>query len=1124
MKSEGNPKQRNISAYFSTSPSHNASAKRSASFVDLTLSDNDSEESIREQSTKRPKNVHSITSGTGTKRYLPDTRMEESPSAAGSRDGALEGLRFRTISAHDSESVPQLSKTPAEISARKARREAFKRALLAENNIFSRAGSENGAMFGKTSKACHDEGSGDEEKDGSEDSGPSGGTSMSMNFARDKAYRKEKPQVASKLKSRGKVVEDIGPSGETFTPLEKQVKELKERYPETLLMVEVGYKYRFFGDDAKIASKELGIVCFPDRNFLTASIPTHRREIHLKKLISQGYKVGIIGQTETAALKKVSDNRNAPFERQLTHLFTAATFIDDLNSLDNPARDGAGAAPPVVCITETLLGGIGADERVSFGIVAVTPSTGDVVWDEFEDGFMRSDLETRMAHIRPSEMLLPEKKLSNATEKMLTYFTSSFSDVTGKHERIRIERFNGLMKYTKAFECLSEFYAHKKGSASDDFNSGKLLAVVSNLPQSVSIALAHILDYLNSFGLANVLTRTEFFTKFTERHHMLLNSNTLANLEIYCNQTDFSSKGSLMWVLDRTKTAFGARLLRSWVGRPLLDTDALHSRIDAVEEILTTESVRTRECIVRLRDLLKSLPDIAKGLCRIQYGKCSPKELSILLPAFNKVAKAFEPFESQQSVGFKSDMLNDIVFSLPKLRECTQTIIASINLKKAADDKRAELWTDPDKYASISELQFGILAVESEIQDQLKIIRKILKKPAAQWTSMAGEEYLIEIKKNEKREIPLDWHVVSSTKFTRRYHTPEVREKLKERAQLQETLDAESNKAFRSFLAEIGNDYYAPMRSVVNKLAIADCLLSMATIAAQEGYVKPTIDPTGGLNIVDGRHPMVEAMRSDPFVPNTITLGGAHPRNTIITGPNMGGKSSVVRMIALIALMAQVGSYVPASSASMGLLDAILTRMGASDELMRGRSTFMVEMSETSDILHAATAKSLVILDELGRGTSTFDGMAIASAVLEHLVQSTRCKTLFITHYPLVASELQHKYPQELRNVHMGYTEDTRIDGTRNITFLYRVTNGPASGSFGVECARLAGLPESLLEVAKSQGTEMQANVEAKTRSNRTRKCCSLIQRLMMCTIAERQVLLEDLKTQIGTGLTSTTQ
>jgi len=404
---------------------------------------------------------------------------------------------------------------------------------------------------------------------------------------------------------------------------------------------------------------------------------------------------------------------------------------------------------------------------------------------------------------------------------------------------------------------------------------------------------------------------------------------------------------------------------------------------------------------------------------------------------------------------------------------------------------------------------------------------------------VAGEEYIIEIKKNENRDVPVSWHIVSRciylhfhfgmfiscpfrTKSATRYHTPEVKKKLQERAQYKETLEGEARKAFSAFLDEIAQGYYGVLRTAVHNLAIADCLLSLARVALQEGYVQPEFTDDDTLEIVEGRHPMVEALRSDPFVPNTVNMGNNEPRSKVITGPNMGGKSSSVRMIALIAIMAQIGSYVPAQSVKLGMLDGILTRMGASDELARGRSTFMVEMSETSEILHMATSKSLVILDELGRGTSTLDGMAVASAVLQHLLQVTKCKTLFITHYPLVATDLEKRFPADLQNLHMGYTDDLRIDGTRDITFLYRLTRGVANESFGVECARLAGLPEQILSIATERSRAMRSIIEQCSKRNKARKCAQLLGKSLTVSDSvgiERN--LDELQTMIDSVLES---
>ncbi|KAF9264759.1 hypothetical protein L218DRAFT_972361 [Marasmius fiardii PR-910] len=872
-----------------------------------------------------------------------------------------------------------------------------------------------------------------------------------------------KPFSKTNIGRNTKKPEEVGPSGEPYTPLEKQVLQLQKDNVGTLLMVEVGYKYRFFGNDAKIASRELGIVCFPDRNFIVASIPTHRWEIHLKKLLSKGHRVGIVSQVETAALKKVSDNRNAPFKRKLFRLYTAATFVDDLSSADEIERY---APPPILCIIEDSKGA--NDSQVTIGLIAISPSTGDVIWDEFDDVLMRLGLETRLEHLKPTEILVLRDGLTHPTQKVLTHLPGN----------VRLEYYDEQMLYTDAFSLVSTFYS----AAGEPERIGRLLAAVSGFPRRVVIALAQIIDYLKAFDIADTLMEANFFERFTAHSRtMILGANTLHNLEIFNNETDGTIHGSLLSILDHTKTKFGARLLKRWVGQPLTNKAALQERTNAVEEILSSSS----EKLLTLRQSLSNLPDLAKGLSRIHYGQCTPKEISVLLPAFNKIAIAFEPFSDPSHCGFTSTVLNDIVFALPQLREPVQGLLDAISIPSAAEGRKETLWKDPEKYPHLEDChdltnKQLLRIAEAELMDELKSIRKLLKLPSLEWTSVAGEEYLVEIKNTDKRPIPPAWPLISKTKYNTRYRPPEVKKKMEERSQYQEILETECNRAFRSFLSEI-TKHYGLLRNAINKLAVADCLFSLAQVALKPDYVRPTFTDVDQLEIVDGRHPMVEVIRLDPFIPNTIRMGSdENPQSKIITGPNMGGKSSLVRMVALIAIMAQIGSYVPAASAKLSMLDAILTRMGAYDDLIRGRSTFMVEMSETSDILGKATSKSLVILDELGRGTSTFDGMAVASATLQHLLQTTGCKTLFITHYPMLAVELSKKFPRLVENMHMGYTTQPSVDGSRNITFLYVLSPGVATESFGVECGRLAKLPEDILRAASEQAATMERETEGR--------------------------------------------
>ncbi|KAL0947064.1 hypothetical protein HGRIS_013205 [Hohenbuehelia grisea] len=872
--------------------------------------------------------------------------------------------------------------------------------------------------------------------------------------------------ATSQRKPKGRM---IGPRGEPCTPLDEQIIQLKKENPNTLLMVEVGYKFKFFGEDAEIASRVLRIECWLDRNFMVASIPVHRKNVHLKNLLSQGHRVGVVNQIETAALKKVSDNKGGPFVRKLTSLHTAATYVDDLDSVDDVDKY---TSPPLMCLIERWKGT--SEGYVTIGMIAISPSTGDIVWDEYQDGVMRIELETRLVHTRPAELLLPRKGLSKPTEKMLSYFTN----VSSVGNKTRIERFSEEMSYTEAFDYVAEYVAKRSGPSSS--NSNNAMAIITDFPSNVVVVLAQAIKHLSPFEIADTFLEPKFFKRFTDKTHMLLAANTLSNLEIYRNETDGSTKGSLMWILDHTRTKFGARMLKDWVGRPLTDRSALQDRVNAVEELVNS----TSEHVFTLRDALRKLPDLAKGLCRIHYGQATASELAIILVAFQKLGNIFNGFEKSCEVGCDSPILNDIIFALPKLKQPTGDLLDIFDVTMASKGELEEIWKDETRYPKLQDLRFELIDAESDLEDELKSVRKILRRPSLKWTTSAGEEYLVELKKEETLPVPDSWYIVHRTKKLARYRTPRTKELLAKRDQIGEQIKLEAIASFKSFLNEISQKHYALLRDVTNKLAVADCLLSLAHVASKPEYARPKFAEENVLEIVDGRHPMVEELISSPVVPNSVFMGTSSPQSKIITGPNMGGKSSCVRMIALIVLMAQVGSYVPAASCTLGMFDSILSRMGASDDLARGRSTFMVEMSETSEILQLATPRSLVILDELGRGTSTFDGMAIASAVLEHLINQTLSKTLFITHYPAIANQLEKLFPKDVENLHMGYTAEQRIDGVKDVTFLYKLIRGMSNESFGVECGRLAGLPESILQTAAKHSLLLQEEVEKRRKRN----------------------------------------
>ena len=437
----------------------------------------------------------------------------------------------------------------------------------------------------------------------------------------------EKPMTKSKKGAAAKK------GGTKLTPMEKQYLDIKRKHLDTIIIYEVGYKFKFFGQDASIAAKELSIVCIPGKlrydehiseahlnRFASASVPVPRLPVHVKRLVNAGHKVGIVRQKETAALKAAGDNRGAPFVRELTNVYTKGTYVDDVGGLDAVAPSGeAPATGYLVCMTESNPKGWGTDEKVHLGLIAVQPATGDVIYDDFDDGFMRTEVETRLLHIAPCEILVVGD-LSKATEKLVNHLAGSKANVFG--DKVRVERVEKPKSMSaQAYSHVSGFYAGKMRvtSSQEDERSSRVLDKVLQLADNVTICLSAMIRHMEEYGLQHVFDLTKYFQSFSARSHMLLNGTTLTSLEIYQNQTDQSEKGSLFWTLDRTKTRFGQRLLRKWVGRPLLVKAELDDRVAAVEELISGESTAKVDKIKHLVSQIRS--DLEKNLIRIYYGK-----------------------------------------------------------------------------------------------------------------------------------------------------------------------------------------------------------------------------------------------------------------------------------------------------------------------------------------------------------------------------------------------------------------------------------------------------------------------------------------------------------------------
>lgn len=893
-----------------------------------------------------------------------------------------------------------------------------------------------------------------------------------------------------------------------LTPMEKQVIDIKKKHMDTLLVVEVGYKFRFFGEDARIAAKELQIMCIPGKmrfdehpseahldKFAGASFPTHRLHVHVKRLVSAGHKVGVVRQLETAALKKAGDNRNTPFVRKLTNLYTKGTYIDDIEGLDGPVAAPAGGAPAtghLLCLTEMNAGGSGTDEKVRLGIVAVQPTTGDVIYDDFYDGFMRSELETRLLHIAPCEFLIVGS-VSKATDKLVEHLSGSRTNIFG--DCARVERTEKSKTFAaQAHTHISDFYAGKMQSDNSSEEKSAMLDKVHQLSEPVTMCLSAMITHLTDYGLEHVFDLTKNFQSFSARSHMLLNGNTLSSLEIYQNQTDHTEKGSLFFILNRTQTRFGQRLLRKWVGRPLLDQEQLQKRIGAVEELLDTDRAIPTD---RIKNLLAHVRgDLEKSLIRIYYKKCARPELVSVLQTLQKISNEYAHVKVPKDSGFESPLLAEAIASLPLISEDVISYLERIDLQAAKDDDKYSFFRDEYETEEITDHKVGIAAVEHDLDEHRTQAAETLKKTGkVDYVTVSGIEFLIEIENIHLKRVPASWAKISGTKKVSRFHTPEVVKLIRERDRSKEALANACDAAFAELLTEIGAKYQT-FRDCIQSLATLDCLLSLADIASQPGYTKPEFITDSNevrIEVKEGRHPMVEQLLLDSYVPNDIELSSKE-RALLITGPNMGGKSSYVRSVALIGIMAQIGSWVPASEARLTPLDAVFTRMGAFDNMLKGESTFMVELSETSDILKQATPRSLIILDELGRGTSTHDGVAIAQAVLDYVVRETKALTLFITHYQALSRMAERYEARELRNVHMRFTEEVVGDDHTDITFLYEVGEGVAHRSYGLNVARLAGLPKDVLDVAAIKSTQMEEEANRRKMAHLSRLLSSTLE------------------------------
>ena len=795
-----------------------------------------------------------------------------------------------------------------------------------------------------------------------------------------------------------------------LTPMMKQYMQTKEEYKDCILFYRLGDFYEMFFDDALTASKELEITltgknCGLEERAPMCGIPYHAVDSYLNRLVSKGYKVAICEQVEDPKTAK------GIVKREVIRVVTPGTNLDT-QGLDETKNNY------IICIVYMA-------DRYGLSVADVT--TGEYLVTELDS---QTKLMDELYKFMPSEIVCNEA------------FYMSGLDLDDLKNRLHMAIYSLEAWYFDDALCRETLQEHFKvasleGIGLSDYECGM-------------IASGALLKYLEETQ-KNSLSHMSRLTRYATGNYMVLDSATRRNLELVETLREKQKRGSLLWVLDKTKTAMGARTLRKYVEQPLIDKESIVKRLDAVAELKDNAI-----CREEIREYLNPVYDLERLVGKITYQSANPRDLIAfqsslsMLPSVKCILKDME-----------SDLLKEIYEELDPLEELCDLVGRAIQEEPPLAMKEGGIIKDGyneevDRLRKAkSEGKNWLADLETKEREKTGI-----KNLRIRYNKVFG--YYLEVTNSFKDLVP-DYYTRKQTLANaERYIIPELKE-------LEDTILGAEDKLCAleyELYCEVRNTIAAELTRIqrtAKAVAKLDVIASLALVAERNNYVRPKINEKGVIDIRDGRHPVVEKMiPNDMFIANDTYLDDKKQRISIITGPNMAGKSTYMRQAALIVLMAQLGSFVPASSANIGLVDRIFTRVGASDDLASGQSTFMVEMNEVANILRNATSKSLLILDEIGRGTSTFDGLSIAWAVVEYISNSKLlgAKTLFATHYHEL-TELEGK----ISNVN-NYCIAVKEKGD-DIVFLRKIVKGGADKSYGIQVAKLAGVPDPVINRAK---------------------------------------------------------
>ncbi|MGN0462081.1 MAG: DNA mismatch repair protein MutS [Ruminococcus sp.] len=805
-----------------------------------------------------------------------------------------------------------------------------------------------------------------------------------------------------------------------LSPMMKQYFEIKEKNKDSILFFRLGDFYEMFFDDAKLASRELDLTltgrdCGQEERAPMCGVPFHSCEGYIARLVQKGYKVAICEQTEDPAKAK------GLVKRDIVRVITPGTVMES-SMLDEGKNNFIASS----YMADGVIGLSFCD--ISTGELFVTELSGEDLLDQLQNQFISYN---------PREILVGGdivsfKGLSSFIKEKLSASVEMFSD----------EEF----EYSTCLQSVSNQFKEE---------DVRLIKEKAQLISSIGV----LINYLKATQKTGY-ERITSFEVYSDNQYMNLDYNTRRNLELTQTMMNKEKKGSLIWLLDKTKTAMGKRLLRYWIEHPLLNLSTILKRQGAVSE-LVSDTIQRME----ITDALVGIFDIERLMTKIVYGNSNPRELRSLCSAFENLPK----IKSLMS-NFESKLMKQLFEDIDELQDIHSLIDNAIEdeppfsvreggiIKEGYDESLDAVRSDMNNSTSL------LANIEAEQKEKTGI-----PKLKVGYNRVFG--YFIEVTNSYKDKVPEEYIRKQTLTNCERYITQELKDLEGRILGAKDRSFAMEYRIFDEIRKKVAENLDRIERTA-KAIANLDVLTSLANVSADNNYTCPEVNLSDRIILKESRHPVVEVLLSgSPFVPNDVTLDNEENRVAIITGPNMAGKSTYMRQVALIVLMAQIGSFVPAKYAEIGLVDSIFTRVGASDDLASGQSTFMVEMNEVANIVKKATSKSLLILDEIGRGTSTFDGMSIARAVLEYVVDKKKigAKALFATHYHELT--VMENLLSGVKNYNIAVKK--RGD---DITFLRRIVPGGADDSYGIEVAKLAGLPDWIIKRAKQILKELTSN------------------------------------------------